>query len=77
LLVLLLLEYFSRPFDIFASLLNNNYSLYSDYNSIIPFSQIDIFETYYLSASSMDLFSFVLYLLLPELQVIIISKSTA
>jgi hypothetical protein len=41
------------------------------------FSQADTFETYYLSVSSIDLFSLILCLLLPEFQVIIISKSTA
>jgi hypothetical protein len=69
--------FFKTFFNIFAGFLNNNYSPYSDYNNIIPFSQANIFETYYLSASSIDLFSLILYLLLLKFQVIIISKSTA
>jgi hypothetical protein len=52
-------------------------SFYLDYSSIITFSQANTFEIYYLSASSINLFGLVLYLLLPELQVIITSKSTA
>jgi hypothetical protein len=56
---------------------NAAYSFYSDYGNTIPFSQANTFETYYLSVSSIDLFGLVLRLLLPELQVIITSKSTA
>jgi hypothetical protein len=68
---------FQDFFDIFAGLLDNNYSFYSDHGNIIFLSQADIFETYYSSASSADLFGLVLCLLLPELQVIITSKSIA
>jgi hypothetical protein len=70
---------FEDSFDTYTSLSDRNYTLFylSDHGNIFFFLQTDIYKTYYLTISLVDLFGFILCFSLPEIQVVIIISTPA